>query len=140
MSSHDVWGSWDRLQHLWRTRKGNAVRRWRDDGCAVIAVVPVVRFDSELAQALEEAENERDQKDKALQENTALGTEIYTLRRNLQVRVQNPAGTAPAPQIAFSLPLLYSDVSAAKQQPASSKSLLERPNDLNKPARLHRVI
>lgn len=57
-----------------------------DDGCAVI----VVRFDSELAQALEEAENERDQKDKALQENTALGTEIYTLRRNLQVRVGNP--------------------------------------------------
>ncbi|TNM92062.1 hypothetical protein fugu_019074 [Takifugu bimaculatus] len=42
------------------------------------------RFDSELAQALEEAENERDQKDKALQETTALGTEIYTLRRNLQ--------------------------------------------------------
>uniref|UniRef100_H3D7U1 Myosin motor domain-containing protein n=1 Tax=Tetraodon nigroviridis TaxID=99883 RepID=H3D7U1_TETNG len=42
------------------------------------------RFDSELAQALEEAENERDQKDKALLENTALGTEIYTLRRNLQ--------------------------------------------------------
>lgn len=65
-----------------------------NDGCAVI-VVPVVRFDSELAQALEEAENERDQKDKALQENTGLGTEIYTLRRNLQVCVQNPAGTAP---------------------------------------------
>lgn len=59
---------------------------WMDDGCAVI----VVRFDSELAQALEEAENERDQKDKALQENTALGTEIYTLRRNLQVCVGNP--------------------------------------------------
>lgn len=38
-----------------------------------------------MAQALEEAENERDQKDKAFQENTTLGTEIYTLRRNLQV-------------------------------------------------------
>ncbi|XP_041666015.1 unconventional myosin-XVIIIb-like isoform X2 [Cheilinus undulatus] len=42
------------------------------------------RFDSELTQALEEADNEREQKDKACQENTALGTEIYTLRRNLQ--------------------------------------------------------
>ncbi|XP_033502527.2 unconventional myosin-XVIIIb [Epinephelus lanceolatus] len=42
------------------------------------------RFDSELTQALEEADNEREQKDKAVQENTALGTEIYTLRRNLQ--------------------------------------------------------
>lgn len=69
---------------------GKYFRRWMDDGCAVI----VVRFDSELAQALEEADNERDQKDKALQENTALGTEIYTLRRNLQVRVGNP----PPPQ------------------------------------------
>lgn len=87
--------SWDRLQHLSLTRQGKAVRRWMDDGCAVIVVVPVVRFDSELAQALEEAENERDQKDKALQENTALGTEIYTLRRSLQVRVWNPAGTTP---------------------------------------------
>lgn len=66
-----------------------------DDGCGVIAVVPVVRFDGELAQALEEAENERDQKDKALQENTALGTEIYTLRRDLQVGVHNPAGMEP---------------------------------------------
>lgn len=42
------------------------------------------RFDSELTQALEEADNEREQKDKACQENAALGTEIYTLRRNLQ--------------------------------------------------------
>ncbi|GLD56815.1 unconventional myosin-XVIIIb isoform X2, partial [Lates japonicus] len=42
------------------------------------------RFDSELTQALEEADNEREQKDKAFQENTALGTEIYTLRRSLQ--------------------------------------------------------
>lgn len=78
------------------TRKGKEVRRWMGDGGGVIVVVvPVVRFDSELAQALEEAENERDQKDKALQENTALGTEIYTLRRNLQVRTRNPVGTAP---------------------------------------------
>ncbi|XP_038590162.1 unconventional myosin-XVIIIb-like isoform X1 [Micropterus salmoides] len=42
------------------------------------------RFDSELTQALEEADNEREQKDKAFQENTALGAEIYTLRRSLQ--------------------------------------------------------
>ncbi|XP_028318915.1 unconventional myosin-XVIIIb isoform X1 [Gouania willdenowi] len=42
------------------------------------------RFDNELTQALEEADNEREQKDKTLQENTALGFEIYTLRRNLQ--------------------------------------------------------
>ncbi|XP_071369479.1 unconventional myosin-XVIIIb, partial [Centroberyx affinis] len=42
------------------------------------------RFDSELTQALEEADNEREQKDKAIQESTALGAEIYTLRRNLQ--------------------------------------------------------
>ncbi|CAJ1069974.1 unconventional myosin-XVIIIb [Xyrichtys novacula] len=42
------------------------------------------RFDGELTQALEEADSEREQKDKACQENAALGTEIYTLRRNLQ--------------------------------------------------------
>ncbi|XP_060917169.1 unconventional myosin-XVIIIb-like isoform X2 [Labrus mixtus] len=42
------------------------------------------RFDSELTQALEEADSEREQKDKACQENTSLGAEIYTLRRNLQ--------------------------------------------------------
>ncbi|XP_053728507.1 unconventional myosin-XVIIIb-like isoform X2 [Synchiropus splendidus] len=42
------------------------------------------RFDSELTQALEEAEGEREQKEKAMQENAALVAEIYTLRRNLQ--------------------------------------------------------
>ncbi|KAK2818617.1 hypothetical protein Q5P01_024178 [Channa striata] len=42
------------------------------------------RFDSELTQALEEADNEREQKDKAFLENTSLGVEIYTLRRSLQ--------------------------------------------------------
>uniref|UniRef100_A0A8C4DI61 Myosin motor domain-containing protein n=1 Tax=Dicentrarchus labrax TaxID=13489 RepID=A0A8C4DI61_DICLA len=42
------------------------------------------RFDNELTQALEEADNERELKDKACQENTALGAEIYTLRRSLQ--------------------------------------------------------
>ncbi|XP_017287758.1 unconventional myosin-XVIIIb isoform X2 [Kryptolebias marmoratus] len=42
------------------------------------------RFDNELTQALEEANNEREQKDKAFQENTALGTEVFNLRRNLQ--------------------------------------------------------
>ncbi|KAM3874623.1 unconventional myosin-XVIIIb [Diretmus argenteus] len=42
------------------------------------------RFDNELTQALEEADNEREQKDKAIQENTSLGAEIYVLRRNLQ--------------------------------------------------------
>lgn len=82
-----------------------------DDGCGVIVVVPLARFDGELAQALEEAENERDQKDKALQENTALVTEIYTLRRNLQVRVQNPAGTTPTQlpgsEISFYIPLRH---------------------------------
>lgn len=107
-----------------------------DDGCGVIVVVPVARFDSELAQALEEAENERDQKDKALLENTALGTEIYTLRRNLQVRVQNPAGTTPAQlpgaEISFYIPLLHSDILAAKHQPAFINFILERTNDPKK--------
>ncbi|MEQ2268133.1 hypothetical protein XENORESO_015894, partial [Xenotaenia resolanae] len=42
------------------------------------------RFDNELAQALEEANNEKEQKDKALQDNSALGTEVFNLRRNLQ--------------------------------------------------------
>ncbi|CAK6977438.1 PREDICTED: unconventional myosin-XVIIIb isoform X2 [Scomber scombrus] len=42
------------------------------------------RFDSELTQALEEADNEREQKDKVFQENIALGAEIYSLRHNLQ--------------------------------------------------------
>lgn len=49
------------------------------------ACLCLFRFDSELTQALEEADNEREQKDKAFQENTALGVEIYTLRRDLQV-------------------------------------------------------
>uniref|UniRef100_A0A3P8VRZ2 Myosin motor domain-containing protein n=1 Tax=Cynoglossus semilaevis TaxID=244447 RepID=A0A3P8VRZ2_CYNSE len=42
------------------------------------------RFDNELTQALEEAHNEREQKEKVFQENTSLGSEISTLRRNLQ--------------------------------------------------------
>ncbi|XP_076614858.1 unconventional myosin-XVIIIb [Chaetodon auriga] len=42
------------------------------------------RFDGELTRALEEADAERELKDKTLQENATLGTEIYTLRRNLQ--------------------------------------------------------
>ncbi|XP_041706513.1 unconventional myosin-XVIIIb isoform X2 [Coregonus clupeaformis] len=52
------------------------------------------RFDSELTQALERADSERELKDKAIQESTALGAQIYTLRRTLQesqvevVRVQ----------------------------------------------------
>lgn len=50
--------------------------------------LPPSRFDSELTQALEGAENEREQKDKVSQENAALGAEIYTLRRSLQVRQQ----------------------------------------------------
>ncbi|XP_013876026.1 unconventional myosin-XVIIIb isoform X2 [Austrofundulus limnaeus] len=42
------------------------------------------RFDNELTQALEEANNERELKDKAFQESTALGTEVFNLRRSLQ--------------------------------------------------------
>ncbi|XP_059893989.1 unconventional myosin-XVIIIb-like isoform X1 [Gadus macrocephalus] len=42
------------------------------------------RFDSELTQALEQAENERELKDKVTQENTTMGGQIYTLRANLQ--------------------------------------------------------
>ncbi|XP_077944755.1 unconventional myosin-XVIIIb isoform X4 [Gasterosteus aculeatus] len=42
------------------------------------------RFDSELSQALEQAALEREQKDKACQESTALGAELYGLRRSLQ--------------------------------------------------------
>lgn len=54
--------------------------------CPLSVCLPASRFDSELTQALEEAENEREQKDKVSQENAALGAEIYTLRRSLQVR------------------------------------------------------
>ncbi|XP_036450276.1 unconventional myosin-XVIIIb-like isoform X2 [Colossoma macropomum] len=42
------------------------------------------RFDSELTHALEEAESEREQKEKAVQECTALGGEIFSLRRMLK--------------------------------------------------------
>ncbi|XP_029940284.1 unconventional myosin-XVIIIb [Salarias fasciatus] len=42
------------------------------------------RFDGELTQALEEADSEREQKDKAQLESTALGFELYTLRNSLQ--------------------------------------------------------
>ncbi|KAL1266200.1 hypothetical protein QQF64_001875 [Cirrhinus molitorella] len=42
------------------------------------------RFDSELTQALEQADNEREQKDRTIQENTALGAEIFTLRKTLK--------------------------------------------------------
>ncbi|XP_016343496.1 unconventional myosin-XVIIIb-like, partial [Sinocyclocheilus anshuiensis] len=42
------------------------------------------RFDSELTQALEQADNEREQKERAIQENTALGAEIFTLRKMLK--------------------------------------------------------
>ncbi|XP_061732171.1 LOW QUALITY PROTEIN: unconventional myosin-XVIIIb-like [Nerophis ophidion] len=42
------------------------------------------RFDSKLTQALEEADGERELKDKAVQENAALGAELITLRRHLQ--------------------------------------------------------
>jgi len=38
-----------------------------------------------LTQALEEADNGREQKEKALLENAALGTEVFNLRRSLQV-------------------------------------------------------
>ncbi|XP_053542662.1 unconventional myosin-XVIIIb isoform X2 [Ictalurus punctatus] len=50
------------------------------------------RFDSELTRALEEADNEREQKDKAIQENIALGAEIFSLHRTLkesQLEVQH---------------------------------------------------
>ncbi|XP_026130318.1 unconventional myosin-XVIIIb-like isoform X1 [Carassius auratus] len=42
------------------------------------------RFDSELTQALEQADNEREQKERAIQENTTLGAEIFTLRKTLK--------------------------------------------------------
>ncbi|XP_051906479.1 unconventional myosin-XVIIIb-like isoform X3 [Hippocampus zosterae] len=42
------------------------------------------RFDGELAAALGEAESERELKDKTLQENAALGVQIFTLRRDLE--------------------------------------------------------
>ncbi|KAM4527204.1 unconventional myosin-XVIIIb isoform 2-T2 [Odontesthes bonariensis] len=42
------------------------------------------RFDSELTQALEDADNMREQKEKAQLENTALGTEVFNVRRSLQ--------------------------------------------------------
>uniref|UniRef100_A0A3P8XGF4 Myosin motor domain-containing protein n=1 Tax=Esox lucius TaxID=8010 RepID=A0A3P8XGF4_ESOLU len=43
------------------------------------------RFDSELTQALEEADRERELKDKAIHESTVLRSEIYSLKRTLQV-------------------------------------------------------
>lgn len=46
----------------------------------------VYRFDSELTQALEEADNERVQKDKAIQECIALRAEIFSLHQTLKVR------------------------------------------------------
>uniref|UniRef100_A0AAY5L358 Myosin motor domain-containing protein n=1 Tax=Esox lucius TaxID=8010 RepID=A0AAY5L358_ESOLU len=42
-------------------------------------------FDSELTQALEEADRERELKDKAIHESTVLRSEIYSLKRTLQV-------------------------------------------------------
>ncbi|KAF4082136.1 hypothetical protein AMELA_G00148240 [Ameiurus melas] len=42
------------------------------------------RFDSELTRVLEEADNEREQKDKTIQENIALGAEIFSLHRTLK--------------------------------------------------------
>ncbi|XP_039533240.1 unconventional myosin-XVIIIb-like [Pimephales promelas] len=42
------------------------------------------RFDSELTQALEQANNEREQKERAIQENTVLGAEILALRKTLK--------------------------------------------------------
>ncbi|XP_068190713.1 unconventional myosin-XVIIIb-like isoform X1 [Antennarius striatus] len=49
------------------------------------------RFDGELTQALEDADNEREQKDKACLENAALGAQIYSLRCSLQ-ESQSEAG------------------------------------------------
>ncbi|XP_077354524.1 unconventional myosin-XVIIIb isoform X2 [Festucalex cinctus] len=42
------------------------------------------RFDGELAAALADADGEREMKDKTLQEQAALGVQIFTLRRDLQ--------------------------------------------------------
>lgn len=42
------------------------------------------RFDSELTQALEQADNEREQKERAILENTVLGVEIFTLHKTLK--------------------------------------------------------
>ncbi|XP_076842626.1 unconventional myosin-XVIIIb isoform X2 [Brachyhypopomus gauderio] len=42
------------------------------------------RFDGELTRVLEEVDNECEQKLKAIQESTALGTEVFSLRRSLK--------------------------------------------------------
>ncbi|XP_061118612.1 unconventional myosin-XVIIIb-like isoform X2 [Conger conger] len=42
------------------------------------------RFDNELTQALEEADNEREMKEKVIQENTALTGKLLTLQQNLK--------------------------------------------------------
>ncbi|KAK1800878.1 hypothetical protein P4O66_006054 [Electrophorus voltai] len=42
------------------------------------------RFDGELTRALEEVDNEREQKHKVIQEITALGADVFSLRRSLQ--------------------------------------------------------
>lgn len=45
----------------------------------------VYRFDSELTRALGEADNEREQKDKAIQESIALRAEIFSLHQKMKV-------------------------------------------------------
>ncbi len=50
--------------------------------------VCLCRFDSELTHALEQADNESEQKERAIQDNAALGAEIFTLRKMLKVRAE----------------------------------------------------
>lgn len=56
----------------------------------------VCRFDSKLTQALEQADNESEQKERAIQENTALGAEIFTLRKTLKVRPRSKVKCPPS--------------------------------------------
>lgn len=72
------------------------------DTCACVS-----RFDSELTQALEQADNEREQKDRVIQENTALGAEIFTLRKTLKVKpeVKGPAFTICDVSVLYWCPL-----------------------------------
>lgn len=52
------------------------------------------RFDTELTQALEEADSEREAKEKVIQENTALTGKLLSLQHSLQVQTEYRPYTA----------------------------------------------
>ena len=55
--------------------------------CVCVFVFDPHRFDNELTQALEEADNEREVKEKVIQESTALTGKLLSLQHNLKVQI-----------------------------------------------------